>query len=168
MFEFRQISSTSLLSSNRWYICMDHEYFEKLCTIAFWIVAATQKDECTSDCSFCNVCHVLDNLSFSWLLKHLFCPGSWQFPNSSFKLCCTCYTLPKHTIVVNVSKNNLFHIARIMNKCFYESPLRDHSLALPSLVPTLLWSSIHYWSVSLYATCKQKNHMLYILLNCST
>ena len=74
------------ISSNRWCVCMDHEDFEKLCVIAFRIVAATHKEDCTCQCAFCDICHTLDYLSISWLMEHLLCPVSRRFPNSSFKL----------------------------------------------------------------------------------
>ena len=74
------------ISPNRWCVCMEHEDFEKLCVIAFRIVAATHKEDCTCQCAFCDICHTLDYLSISWLMEHLLCPGSRRFPNSSFKL----------------------------------------------------------------------------------
>ena len=72
--------------SDRWCVCMNHEDFEKLCAIAFRMVAATHKEECDCECGFCDVCHALDYISVSWLMEHLLCPGTRRFPNSSFKL----------------------------------------------------------------------------------
>ena len=58
------------ISPNRWCVCMEHEDFEKLCVIAFRIVAATHKEDCTFQCAFCDICHTLDYLSISWLMEH--------------------------------------------------------------------------------------------------
>ena len=55
------------ISPNRWCVCMEHEDFEKLCVIAFRIVAATHKEDCTCQCAFCDICHTLNYLSISWL-----------------------------------------------------------------------------------------------------
>jgi len=70
----------------RWCVCMDHEDFEKLCSLAFRIIAATHKENCSCECSFCDICHTLTYISISWLMEHLLCPGARRFPMSSFKL----------------------------------------------------------------------------------
>ena len=50
------------------------------------IVAATLKVGCNCNCAFYNVCHVLDHPCVSRLMKHLLCPDSRRFRNSTFKL----------------------------------------------------------------------------------
>jgi hypothetical protein len=52
-----QLQFMFLICFNRWCVCMDHEDFEKLCAIAFRIVAATHKENCSCQCSFCDICH---------------------------------------------------------------------------------------------------------------
>ena len=53
-----QLQFMFLICFNRWCVCMDHEDFEKLCAIAFRIVAATHKENCSCQCSFCDICHI--------------------------------------------------------------------------------------------------------------
>ena len=46
-------------------------------------------------------------------------------------------------------------------------PPKKKIIILPSLPPFQLFSNqycLHHWSVSLHAACKQKHHLLYILL----